>query len=456
MSDFRPHSDEAEQSLLGALMRSPGCLDSAGVDVSPDHFFSAAHQAIYRKILALSADGKACDALSVSDALESAGTLGQVGGMAYLMEIEVAAPPPSAARRHAEIVVERAMLRSLLAASAEIEDNATAPGKTVSEKIDFAQQRIMALADTASAGKREPQLVADMLEAHIDRIEQRWSGVTAGLMTGLPDLDRRIPGGMSEGDLIILAGRPGMGKTTLAMNIAEFVAGEGIPVGVCSQEMPTSQLIDRSISSLGRVPLQKLIDGGLTEEEHEKMHAAMIRLKGMPLYIDEQGALRIEDVRRKARQIKARAGIGLLIVDYLQLMVGGGENRNQEISAISGALKALAKELRIPVIALSQLSRKCEERPNKRPVMSDLRESGAIEQDADVILFCYRDEVYNPESIHRGLAEIGIGKCRRGEVGGFVPAVFRGDVCRFDSMFGDWPREEREEPQKKARGFSRG
>ncbi|MCP5311820.1 MAG: replicative DNA helicase, partial [Zoogloeaceae bacterium] len=292
--------------------------------------------------------------------------------------------------------------------------------------------------------------------AHIDRIEQRWSGVTAGLMTGLPDLDRRIPGGMSEGDLIILAGRPGMGKTTLAMNIAEFVAGEGIPVGVCSQEMPTSQLIDRSISSLGRVPLQKLIDGGLTEDEHEKMHSAMMRLKGMPLYIDEQGALRIEDVRRKARQIKARAGIGLLIVDYLQLMVGSGENRNQEISAISGALKALAKELRIPVIALSQLSRKCEERPNKRPVMSDLRESGAIEQDADLILFCYRDEVYNPESIHRGLAEIGIGKCRRGEFGGFVPAVFRGDVCRFDSMFGDWPREEREEPQKKARGFSRG
>ena len=247
-----------------------------------------------------------------------------------------------------------------------------------------------------------------------------------------------------------------MGKTTLAMNIAEFVAGEGIPVGVCSQEMPTSQLIDRSISSLGRVPLQKLIDGGLTEDEHEKNafrddaaqgHAALHRRAG-----------RAAD-RGCSQEGAADQGAGRNRAADRRLPAAHGRQRREqkpEISAISGALKALAKELRIPVIALSQLSRSLEQRPNKRPVMSDLRESGAIRQDADLILFCYRDEVYNPESIHRGLAEIGIGKCRRGEFGGFVPAVFRGDVCRFDSMFGDWPREERRRAAEEGAGFSRG
>ena len=446
---------EVEQDLLGALMAHAGAIERIEADLQPVHFYRAEHQAIYAAIARLANQGRSCDSLAVVDVLEQAGQLEQAGGLAAVVELESASASPANVRRHAEIVIERAMARQLAAAADEIVTIAD-DAAPIKERIDAAQKRIMALSDTATLGAREPQLVADLMPKYLAAVGERWERKGGGISTGFPDLDRRLGGGLAEGSLVILAGRPSMGKTALALQVAYNVADHGSTALVCSQEMQDTQLIDRAVSFVGRVPLAGLLTGeGLTADDHDKYQAALSRIAAAPLFLDEQGALKPADVRRKARKVKNKRGLALLVIDYLQLMVGDkdGENRTREVTQITQDLKALAKELSCCVIALSQLNRQVESRPNKRPIMSDLRESGSIEQDADVILAPYRDEYYNADSRFQGLAELLVLKNRQGASGGFVPMSFQGEYTAFGSIFGEWPEEPaaHEKPKRKGR-----
>ena len=446
---------EVEQDLLGALMAHAGAIDRIEADLQPAHFYRAEHQAIYAAIARLANQGRSCDSLAVVDVLEQAGQLEQAGGLAAVVELESASASPANVRRHVEIVIERAMARQLAAAADEIVTIAD-DAAPIKERIDAAQKRIMALSDTATLGAREPQLVADLMPKYLAAVGERWERKGGGISTGFPDLDRRLGGGLAEGSLVILAGRPSMGKTALALQVAYNVADHGSTALVCSQEMQDTQLIDRAVSFVGRVPLAGLLTGeGMTADDHDKYQAALSRISAAPLFLDEQGALKPADVRRKARKVKNRRGLAVLVIDYLQLMVGDkdGENRTREVTQITQDLKALAKELSCCVIAQSQLNRQVESRPNKRPIMSDLRESGSIEQDADVILAPYRDDYYNADSRFQGLAELLVLKNRQGASGGFVPMSFQGEYTAFGSIFGEWPEETaaHEKPKRKGR-----
>ena len=448
-------SIEAEQDLLGSLMAYQGAIERIEADLQPAHFYRAEHQTIFAAIARLTNQGRSCDSIAVVDALEQAGQLEQAGGLAAVVELESTSASPANVRRHAEIVIERAMARQLAAAADEIMTIAD-DAAPIKERIDAAQKRIMALSDTATLGAREPQLVGDLMPKYLAVVGERWERKGGGISTGFPDLDRRLGGGLAEGSLVILAGRPSMGKTALALQIAYNVADHGSTALVCSQEMQDTQLIDRAVAFVGRVPLAALLTGeGLTADDHDKYQAALSRIAAAPLFLDEQGALKPADVRRKARKVKNKRGLAVLVIDYLQLMVGDkdGENRTREVTQITQDLKALAKELSCCVIALSQLNRQVESRPNKRPIMSDLRESGSIEQDADVILAPYRDEYYNADSRYQGLAELLVLKNRQGASGGFVPMSFQGEYTAFGSIFGEWPEEPaaHEKPKRKGR-----
>ena len=446
---------EVEQALLGALMMHAGAIERIEADLQPAHFYRAEHQAIYAAIARLANQGRSCDSLAVVDVLEQSGQIEQAGGLSAVVDLERVSASPANVRRHAEIVIERAMARQLAAAADEIVAIAD-DAAPVKERIDAAQKRIMALSDTATLGAREPQLVGDLMPKYLAAVGERWERKGGGISTGFPDLDRRLGGGLAEGSLVILAGRPSMGKTALALQVAYNVADHGHTALVCSQEMQDTQLIDRAVSFVGRVPLAALLTGeGLTADDHDKYRAALSRISAAPLFLDEQGALKPADVRRKARKVKNKRGLAVLVIDYLQLMVGDkdGENRTREVTQITQDLKALAKELSCCVIALSQLNRQVESRPNKRPIMSDLRESGSIEQDADVILAPYRDEYYNADSRYQGLAELLVLKNRQGASGGFVPMSFQGEYTAFGSIFGEWPKEPaaHEKPKRKGR-----
>ena len=445
---------EVEQDLLGALMAHAGAIERIEADLQPAHFYRAEHQAIYAAIARLANQGRSCDSLAVVDVLEQSGQIEQAGGLSAVVDLERMSASPANVRRHAEIVIERAMARQLAAAADEIVAIAD-DAAPVKERIDAAQKRIMALSDTATLGVREPQLVGDLMPKYLAVVGERWERKGGGISTGFPDLDRRLGGGLAEGALVILAGRPSMGKTALALQVAYNVADHGSTALVCSQEMQDTQLIDRAVSFVGRVPLAALLTGeGLTADDHDKYRAALSRISAAPLFLDEQGALKPADVRRKARKVKSKRGLSVLVIDYLQLMVGDkdGENRTREVTQITQDLKALAKELSCCVIALSQLNRQVESRPNKRPIMSDLRESGSIEQDADVILAPYRDEYYNADSRYQGLAELLVLKNRQGASGGFVPMSFQGEYTAFGSIFGEWPEEPAAHEKPKRRG----
>lgn len=448
----------AEQDLLGALLAF-GAEAMARIDcqLQPGHFFREDHGLIFGALHRILDAGRAVDVLTVADALEQAGSLEQVGGLAYLAELASATASPVSAHRHAEIVVERAGLRGLLAASDQIRALAEAPGDTPG-KIDAAQKLVMELSERAAVGAGEVQMVGALSDAYLATLSERWDAGGGGMSTGFPDLDKRLGGGPKEGDLVILAGRPGMGKTALALQIAHHNADQGRGVLVFSQEMQAVQLIDRILSFVGRVPLEKILKGGMNGEEHAQFGFALQQINGLPLGLDEQGGISLDDVRRKTRKALRKPGfrLGLIVIDYLQLMAGkGGDNRVQELTAITGGLKALAKELKCAVLALSQLNRAVEQRPNKRPIMSDLRESGSIEQDADIILAPYRDDYYNPDSPHKGLAELLVLKNRQGAAGGFVPLAFRGECVRFESVApGAWPDDSYSAPAKgRSRSF---
>jgi len=436
-----PHSLEAEQSILGGLLLDNEAADRIGDVLSDEDFYSEAHRLIYRHITGLASEGKPVDVVTLSEALGSAQKLDYIGGLAYLGALVANVPSAANIRHYAQIVRERSILRQLAATAVEIADSAYNPlGRNARAVLDEAEAKVLHIAEQGNRGQRTYQALKDLLISAVENIEKLYnrdnpSDVT-GVATGFVDLDKETAG-LQPGDLVIVAGRPSMGKTAFALNVGEHVAiNLKLPVVVFSMEMGASQLAMRMIGSVGRLDQHRLRTGRLLPDDWEKLTAALGRLSDAPMLIDESPALNAIEVRSRARRLQKQYGqLGLVIVDYIQLMQAqsAGENRATEISEISRSLKALAKELKVPVVALSQLNRALEQRPNKRPVMSDLRESGAIEQDADVILFIYRDEVYNEDTPDKGTAEIIIGKQRNGPIG-TVRLTFLGEHTRFESL----------------------
>lgn len=436
-----PHSVEAEQSVLGGLLLDNSAWDRIGDFLADSDFYRYDHRIIYQHIGRLISSDRPADVVTVFESLTIGGKAEDVGGLAYLNALAQNTPSAANIRRYAEIVRDRSVLRRLVTVADEIASDAFNPqGKEVRQMLDEAESKVFAIAEEGSRGAQgflELQPLLTQVVERIDELYHRESGSDiTGLPTGFVDLDR-MTSGFQGGDLIIVAGRPSMGKTTFSMNIGEHIAvEEGLPVAVFSMEMPGTQLAMRMLGSVGRLDQHRLRTGKLVDEDWPKLTHAMQKMNETQLFVDETPALNPMELRARARRLARQCGkLGLIIIDYLQLMSGsgGGENRATEISEISRSLKGLAKELNVPVIALSQLNRSLEQRPNKRPVMSDLRESGAIEQDADIILFIYRDEVYNPDTPDKGTAEIIIAKQRNGPIGA-VRLAFIGAYTKFDNL----------------------
>ncbi len=436
-----PHSVEAEQSLLGGLLLDNQAWDKIADMVSAADFYRDDHRRVFKHISALIEKSRPADIVTVGDSIESSEDKDKTGGSAYLAALAQNTPSAANIRRYAEVVRDRAMLRRLIQVSGEIAESALSPGgRDTAQLLDEAESRVFEIAESGSRGKQGFVEIQPLLAQVMERIDVLYhrdnpSDVT-GVPTGFHDLDEKTSG-LQPGDLVIIAGRPSMGKTALALNIAEHVAVDnGLPVAIFSMEMSGSQLAMRMLGSIGRLDQHRVRTGRLTDEDWQKLTHSVSKLHEAPIFIDETAALNALELRARARRLRRQCSkLGLVVVDYLQLMSAStqGENRATEISEISRSLKALAKELEVPVVALSQLNRALEQRPNKRPVMSDLRESGAIEQDADLILFIYRDEVYNPESPDKGSAEIIIGKQRNGPIG-TVKMTFIGEFTRFENF----------------------
>ncbi|MCL4722692.1 MAG: replicative DNA helicase [Rhodocyclaceae bacterium] len=430
------YSIEAEQNLLGGLLLDNSALERVEeTKLQVEDFYRDDHRRIYRHIVALIKSSQPADVVTVWDSLKEGGVADQSGGMTYLVEIANNTTSAANIHRYAIIIRDRAMRRRLADVGAEMHALASSPGpRPTSEIVDLVQNVIRDASSLAEPGGLDH--VREALTEFLDVLDKRMNGEISALPTGYPEVDSHFGGGMGDGDLIVLAGRPSMGKTTLGVNIAQNLALDGEPAAVFSMEMGTSQLIDRLVSSIANVPHDQIKSGSFSEAEMERAIAAIGRLSEAPLYIDDTPALSVKTLSARAKALARKVGqLRLVVVDYIQLMdtAGLGDNRAAELGKVSGGLKALAKELSCPVIALSQLSRRCEERTDKRPVMSDLRESGALEQDADVVLMCYRDEYYNEESPDKGVAEVIARKVRNGRTG-TIRLVWRGEVCRFESF----------------------
>ena len=436
-----PHSIEAEQSVLGGLMLDNSAWDSICDVISEEDFYRRDHRLIFRAIRDLSAEASPLDVVTVSEWLERRNELEGAGGLSYLGAIANHVPSAANIKQYAAIVRERSVLRQLIRVSTEIGNSAfNREGRDIAEILDSAEQLVFQIAEQGSRTQRVAHPIKDLLTRVTERIDKLYhqDSPYTGIQTGFSDFDD-MTSGLQNSDVIIIAGRPSMGKTSFAMNIAENAAIKAkVPVAIFSMEMPGEQLVMRMLSSLGRIDQHKVRTGRLEDDDWPRLTSAMSILSEAPLFIDDTPALTPTDLRARARRIKREHGLGLIMIDYLQLMQvpGTKENRTTEISEISRSLKALAKELDVPVVALSQLNRSLEQRPNKRPVMSDLRESGAIEQDADVIAFIYRDEVYHEDSPDKGKAEIIIGKQRNGPIG-VVSLFFHGQYTRFDNYIDD-------------------
>ena len=433
-----PHSIEAEQSLLGGLMLDNQAWDRIMELVCAADFYRHEHRLIFEAMASLSAASQPFDVITLSEHLAAAGALDGAGGFPYLGELATNTPSAANVVAYASIVRERSTMRQLIAAAGEIAAlNFNPEGRSGEALLEEAERRIAAISE-GRLTRGGPRFVAELLRNTLTRIDELYASDSAltGLSTGYLDLDERTAG-LQRADLIIVAGRPSMGKTAFAMNLVEHaVLKQEQPVLVFSMEMPAESLIVRMLSSMGRIDQQRLRTGRLEQEDWTKLGSATAALKDRPLYIDDTPALSPAELRARARRLRREHGdLALIMVDYLQLMQipGSGEGRVNEVSEISRSLKAIAKEFNCPVVALSQLNRSLEQRPNKRPVMSDLRESGSIEQDADVIAFIYRDEVYHEESPDRGIAEIIIGKQRNGPIG-TVRLAFRREFTRFENL----------------------
>ncbi len=436
-----PHSIEAEQAVLGGLLLDNMAFDRVADLLREEDFYRHDHRLIWRQIARLIERSQPADVVTVYEALQSLGKADEAGGLAYLNSLAQETPSAANIRRYGEIVRDRAILRKLISTSDEISTSALNPqGKDTRQLLDEAESKVFQISEDGARGQAGFQPLPDLLGKVVERIDELYNQNNPNDVTGVPtgyvDLDR-MTSGLQPGDLVIVAGRPSMGKTSLALNIAEHVAvDQGLPVAVFSMEMGATQLAMRLVCSVGRLDQQRLRTGRLVDDDWPRLTSAIQKMQDSQLFIDETPALNALELRARSRRLSRQCGkLGLIVVDYLQLMsaTSSGENRATEISEISRALKALAKELDCPVIALSQLNRSLEQRPNKRPVMSDLRESGAIEQDADVIVFIYRDEVYNPDSTDKGVAEIIIGKQRNGPIG-TVRLTFVGQYTKFENF----------------------
>jgi replicative DNA helicase len=434
-----PHSTEAEQAVLGGLLLDTQAWDQVGDSVVADDFYRPDHKLIFDAIGELVAESKAIDVVTVSERLERRGKLGEVGGLAYLSTLVRDTPTAANARAYAQIVRERALLRSLISAgNAIVAAVYSEDGQSARELVNAAEARVFEIAERGARRSEGAQSVRSMLPELIDKIDEWHSNPDKlrGVASGFVDFDRKT-GGLRGGDLVIVAGRPSMGKTTLAINMAENVALDPNVKGsvlIFSMEMPSEQLMTRMLSSVGGVPLHDIRSGRISDQDWARISSATSQLQEARIFIDESPGLTPTELRARSRRVKREHGLDLVVVDYLQLMqvAGTKENRATEISEISRGLKALAKELNVPVIALSQLNRSVEQRESKKPVMSDLRESGAIEQDADMILFIYREEVYDKNTPRKGEADIDLAKHRNGETGHFV-LTFQGQYTRFSN-----------------------
>jgi replicative DNA helicase len=439
-----PHSIEAEQSVIGGLLRDNAAWDRIADFMHAEDFYRYDHRIIFEQMVRLINAGKPADVITVFEALTMLGKADEVGGLQYLNAMAQNTPSAANIRRYAEIVRDRGVLRKLITVADEISGTAFSPqGKEVKQMLDEAESKIFAIAEQGARGSQGWTAVQPLLTQVVERIDELYSRDSGSEITGVPtgfaDLDK-MTSGLQSGDLVIVAGRPSMGKTAFSVNIGENVAIEaGLPVAIFSMEMGGTQLAMRMLGSVGQLDQHRLRTGKLNDEDWPRLTHAIQRMNEAQLYIDETPALNPIEMRARARRLARQCGkLGLIIVDYLQLMTGSqpGDNRAAEISEISRSLKGLAKELHCPVIALSQLNRSLEQRPNKRPVMSDLRESGAIEQDADVIIFLYRDEVYNPDSPDKGTAEIIIGKQRNGPIGA-IRLTWMGMYTKFGNYTGN-------------------
>ncbi len=436
-----PHSLEGESSVLGGLLLDNGAWDRVADLLTDADFYRYEHRLVYASIGTLINATKPADVITVYEHLQSQGKAEEIGGLAYLNSLAQYVPSAGNIRRYAEIVRERSILRKLVSASDEIATNAFNPkGRPVSDIVDEAERKIFQIGEQGSRMKQGFQAMDSLVVDLLDRVQEMADNPNdvTGVPTGFYDLDR-MTAGLQAGDLVVLAARPSMGKTAFAINIAEHVAlNEGLPVAVFSMEMGAAQLAVRIVGSIGRIDQSHLRTGKLSDEEWPRLTEAIEKLRTISLHIDETAGLKTSELRANARRLSRQCGqLGLIVVDYLQLMsgsTGSDENRATELGEISRGLKMLAKELKCPVIALSQLNRSVEQRPDKRPMMSDLRESGAIEQDADIIMFIYRDEYYTKEACKEpGVAEIIIAKQRNGPTG-VVKLAFLRAITKFESL----------------------
>jgi len=432
-----PHSVPAEQSVLGGLMLDNRTWDEIAELLHEEDFYRKDHRLIFHAIGRLIGDGKPCDVITLSEWLDKSGQLDDAGGHDYLAALAENIPSAANVRSYATIVRESSILRQLIDTGYDIAGAALNPeGRSSEQVLDFAESRVFEIAEQETRGRRNYQPIRSLLSAALDRVDElyRSNSSITGVATGFEDFDE-MTAGLQQSDLIIVAGRPSMGKTAYAINIAEHAAIKGKKsVAIFSMEMPGEQLAMRMLGSLSRIDQQKIRTGRLAEDDWPRLTATLTMMQDAKMFIDDTPALTPAEIRSRCRRIKREHELDLVIVDYLQLMQlpDSNENRATELSGISRGLKALAKELGVPVIALSQLNRSLESRDNKRPRMSDLRESGAIEQDADVIVFIYRDEVYNEDSAEKGKAEIIIAKQRNGPIGECF-LTFRGQYTRFEN-----------------------
>jgi len=432
-----PHAIEAEQAVIGGLLLDNRAWEQIADKLVDEDFYRFDHRLLFSAIRELESRNEPFDAVTLSQCLDKNGQLEQAGGLLYLGRLAKDTPSASNILAYANIVREKSVLRQLIAVGTDISGSGYVPeGRDSKELLDDAEKKVFQIAEQGARGQNGFQDMKTLLSKTVDKIDHLFNsdGGITGVSTGFDKFDEMTTG-LQEADLVIVAGRPSMGKTTFAMNIAENAAiGDKLPVAVFSMEMPGDSLAMRMISSLGRVDQHHIRTGNLTDEDWARITSAIHILSEAKIFIDDTPAMSPNEIRARARRLKRQHGLGLIVIDYLQLMQvhGGSENRATEISEISRSLKAMAKELKVPVIALSQLNRSLEQRPDKRPVMSDLRESGAIEQDADLIVFIYRDEVYNEDSPQKGVAEIIIAKQRNGPIGKSL-LTFLGKYTKFEN-----------------------
>ena len=440
-----PYSQAAEHAVIGAILNRGQAIDDVGA-LKPEHFYVGAHREIFRAMLDMSFAGKDIDVITLAEYLDTNGKTDVTGGLPYLGQI-ASNTVSTSVQRYAQIVIDKSMERSMLAVATDIH-GIIGSAEPTAEKLNQVQALVMAIAESTTA--KQPRKIGDALIDYVAKLEERNSGdAPPGLMTSLVDLDAKL-NGLQDGNLIIVAGRPSMGKSAFTNSIAVNVAKDGHTVGIMSMEMTEVEQIDRVVATVGRVALDDVLKGNLAGDSGDRICAAIAQLQEMPLFIDEEPGLSAHQVMSKARQLKRKHNLKLLIVDALGLMQYDANRAVAELGAITKALKGLAKQLSIPIILLCQLSRKCEERNDKRPIMSDLRDSGNIEQDADVVLMLYRDEYYNPDTPDKGIAECLIRKARQGKTG-VVPLAFIGEQTRFDNLAHDWRPMDQDDGLRKGK-----